>query len=272
MILLNGLPEDRISVLDRGLQYGDGLFETMVYRANTIEFLDLHLSRLMLACKRLNIEFEQIQVLKSELDSVCKFLSDNNAVIKIIITRGSGGRGYLATTGIEPTRIISTHELPRYPTDNVNRGVKLRLCAHTLSENVALAGIKHLNRLDQVLARNEWHDPDIAEGLMQNSAGNIIEGTMSNVFTVKDGRIFTPMLDRAGVAGIIRAKVISLAIEQNLSIDECTMTYDDVLSADEVFITNSVIGLWPVNAISGKSFSVGPITQTIQTALQQAQK
>ncbi len=272
MVLINGLPDDKIAISDRGLQYGDGLFETMVYRAGTIEFIDAHFARLIDGCRRLNIEFAQAGKLNNELNIVCQSLIGNDAIIKVIITRGSGGRGYLATSGVEPTRIISTHPLPIYPSHYSQVGVKVRLCTHTLSENVALAGIKHLNRLDQVLARNEWHDADIAEGIMLDSTGHVIEGTMSNVFMVKAGKLFTPMVDKSGVAGVMRAQIISLAAELNISVVETNVHLEDFMEADEIFISNSVIGLWPVSQIDNTLYVVGPVTQNLQDVLQQAKR
>lgn len=272
MILINGLHDDKIAISDRGLQYGDGLFETMVYRAGSIEFIDAHFARLIDGCRRLNIEFAEAEKLSNELNIVCQSLTGNDAIIKVIITRGSGGRGYLATSGVEPTRVISTHPLPIYPTHYSQAGIKVRLCTHTLSENVALAGIKHLNRLDQVIARNEWHDADIAEGIMLDYAGNVIEGTMSNVFIVKAGKLLTPMLDKSGVAGVMRAQIISLAAELNISVVEANIHLEDFMVADEIFVSNSVIGLWPVSEIDNTAYDLGPVTQKLQYVLQQAKK
>jgi 4-amino-4-deoxychorismate lyase len=141
-----------------------------------------------------------------------------------------------------------------------------------LSENVALAGIKHLNRLDQVIARNEWHDADIAEGIMLDCAGNVIEGTMSNVFIVKAGKLLTPVLDKSGVAGVMRSQIISLAAELNISVVEANIHLEDFMAADEIFVSNSVIGLWPVSEIDNNVYHVGPVTQNIQYVLQQAKK
>ena len=272
MVLINGLPDDKIAITDRGLQYGDGLFETMAFRAGMIEFLDAHFARLIDGCRRLNIEFTQTEKLSTELKQVCQNLADNDAIIKIIITRGSGGRGYFAASGVEPTRIISTHPLAQYPAHYSQAGVKVRLCTHTLSENAALAGIKHLNRLDQVLARNEWHNTDIAEGIMLDQTSNVIEGTMSNVFLVKAGKLFTPQLDKSGVAGVMRAQIILLAGKLNISVVKTKIHLDDLMAADEVFITNSIIGIWPVSVIDNTVYLVGPITKSLQCTLQQAKK
>lgn len=274
MILINGKADDRINVADRGLQYGDGLFETIAYRNGLAEFIDAHLDRMIAGCQRLAIPFQQLEVLRSELNTVCQQLDDNDAVIKIIVTRGSGGRGYLANNDIEPTRIISTHPLPQHPESNKTAGICVRFCQHNLSENSALAGIKHLNRLDQVLARNEWHQSNIAEGLMSDTHGNMIEGTMSNIFIVKSGQIKTPELTKSGVAGIMRAQIIRLASENGLTVEQGLISKKNILEADEVFVCNSIIGIWPVNSIDGTNtvFQIGNVTQGLQHALAESSK
>lgn len=271
MILVNGKPENRIDVSDRGLQYGDGLFETIVYRNNTAEFLDAHLKRLSLGCQRLAIPFQQLDQLRLEIDSVIQNLTDDT-VIKIIVTRGYGGRGYFADKDIIPTRIISTHLCPSFPDSNYTIGVNLRFCDQILSENSSLAGVKHLNRLEQVLARNEWDDPNVNEGLMSDSHGNVIEGTMSNIFIAKSNRLYTPKLNKSGVAGIMRAQILMLASESYLTVKEDVITKDEVISADEVFVCNSVIGIWPVRSLADTNYPVGPITKQLQHALQQLEK
>lgn len=271
MILVNGKPEDRINVSDRGLQYGDGLFETIAYRNGIAEFVDDHLDRLSLGCKRLAIPFQQLEQLRIELDTVCHNLTADT-VIKIIVTRGSGGRGYFADINVVPTRIISTHPYPSFPDSNCTTGINLRFCQQTLSENSSLAGIKHLNRLEQVLARNEWSDQSINEGLMSDSHGNVIEGTMSNIFIVKSGQLLTPKLDKSGVAGIMRSQIMKLANENDLMVKEDAITKDDVNNADEVLVCNSVIGIWPVRNIADVTYPLGPITQQLQYALQQLEK
>ncbi len=271
MILVNGKANDRINITDRGLQYGDGLFETIAYRNGILEFLEAHLTRLLDGCKRLSISFQDKELLRTELLSFCAQLSQDS-VIKVIITRGSGGRGYFADNNMTPTRIISSHPYPKHPNSHALSGIKIHLCKQTLSENKTLAGIKHLNRLEQVLARNEWNDPDIAEGLMFNNDNNVIEGTMSNVFIVKDNQLFTPALNDSGVAGELRSQIYRLAKENGLSIKEKMFSKDELLTADEIFVCNSVIGIWPVSNIENTIYPVGSITQILQQALAQSKK
>lgn len=271
MVLINGKTDDKISVNDRGLQYGDGVFETIAYRHGKPEFLNAHLTRLESGCALLNIAFEQQDILRQELESVFQQL-DNDAVIKIIVTRGEGQRGYFSENTTMPTRIISTHPFPQFPESYQSEGVILRFCEQRLSTNSRLAGIKHLNRLEQVLARNEWDDPDISEGIMSDHDDNIIEGTMSNIFIVESDKLYTPVVTRTGIAGITRATIIELATRSGLAVEERIIDRRQLAEADEVFVCNSIIGIWPVSAISNKLYPVGFITQFLQKALNQCDK
>lgn len=269
MILINGQPESRIEIADRGLQYGDGLFETIAYRHGRLEFFPQHIRRLLAGCQRLNILFppEQQQQLEAEVAAVCQQL-ENNAVIKIIVTRGSGGRGYRYQSGMQATRIISTHPMPVYPATHA-AGVTVRICQQRLANNPTLAGIKHLNRLEQVLARNEWQDEQIAEGLMFDYQDRLIEGTMSNVFLVQNNQLWTPDLSTAGIAGIMRQKVIEIAQQQGIDCHVTPLKLEQLKQATEIFMCNSLIGIWPVRHIVDYAIELphGPLTKQLQQAL-----
>ncbi|HNI24168.1 MAG TPA: aminotransferase class IV [Plasticicumulans sp.] len=140
--------------------------------------------------------------------------------------------------------------------------VAVRWCAHPLSENPRLAGLKHLNRLDQVLARAEWDDPDLQEGLMCLPDGTPVEATAANLFLVRDGRLHTPRLDRAGIAGIVRGVLIGRARQLGLEVLEARVDRDELLAADELFLCNSVYGLRPVRALGERRWPApGPLTQ-----------
>lgn len=267
MILINGQPATTLSVADRGLQYGDGLFETIPFRHGKLEYLDAHIERLLRGCARLQIEFTDLELLQQELLSLCSQTTED-AVIKIIITRGSGGRGYKPPQDAKPQRIIANHPLPHYP-DSHSDGISVQLCSTRLSTNPLLAGIKHLNRLEQVLARNEWSSAEIVEGLMLDYQEQLIEGTMSNLFLVNDGHLFTPDLTNCGIEGILRAQVIGLAASLNIPYEITSLDIDDLYQADEVFVTNSLITIWPVTSLTGtnKKWSHGPVTKRLQKAL-----
>ncbi|GAB4264962.1 MAG: aminodeoxychorismate lyase [Methylomicrobium sp.] len=267
MFLINGLAGQNIDVSDRGLQYGDGLFETIEVSDGQLVFFDRHLRRLEAGCKRLSIPFPGSDVIVSEAASLAR--EQAKAVLKIILTRGHGGRGYRQPDVVIPSRIVSLHPYPDYPQALYSEGVRVRICETRLGLNPALAGIKHLNRLEQVLARAEWSDAAIHEGLMLDVDGHVIEGTMTNLFYVSKGRLYTSPVQRAGIAGIIREILIELAESNDLEVNEQFFRLDELLKADEVFVCNSVIGLWPVAMIDQKKFAVGPMTRVLSHWLTQ---
>ncbi len=246
-ILVNGKESAVFPVQDRGLQYGHGLFETIAIKQGRLQDWDRHMVRLIKGCEQLSIKSPDLLVLKKEAQQ----LSDSveQGVLKILYTCGEGGRGYRAPEESQPNRILSLSEWPDYPGKNAQTGVTIRLCETRLGSNPALAGIKHLNRLEQVLARSEWTDPGVSEGLMLDIRGQVIEGTMSNVFFVNNDTLCTPALTQCGVTGIMRELVLELAEKLGIStyIDDFTPT--DIFQADEVFLTNSLIEIWPVNQI-----------------------
>lgn len=268
MILINGQPESRISVSDRGLQYGDGLFETMACRDGHVEWRELHLQRLRRGCERLGITPDSLPLLEAELDEAARQQA-GNCVIKIMLTRGQGGRGYRAPAEISPTRIVCVLPWPDYPQAN-QQGVKVRLCRHRLGHNPALAGIKHLNRLEQVLARNEWSDATVSEGLMMDISDHLIEGTMSNLFLVRQGALYTAKLHNCGVAGIMRSVLIRLAGEMGMAIHETELRLGDLRDADEAFLSNSLIGIWPIIHVidQGLNYRHGALTKALQATLE----
>ncbi|MCG6970346.1 MAG: aminodeoxychorismate lyase [Gammaproteobacteria bacterium] len=272
-VLVNGQSNDTLSVFDRGLHYGDGVFETLKVVDGQVVLLEQHLQRLQMGCERLRIPQPPVEALVRDINTLAK--AENKAVIKILVTRGAGGRGYRMPKSITSNRIVICYEFPHFPPDNYRQGVKIRLCDGRVSPNTALAGIKHLNRLEQVLARSEWQDESIAEGLMMDPQGYIIEGTMSNVFLVSRGRLLTPDLTSCGVAGIMRQQVLDTAQDLGINFDIRSVQIEDLLTANEIFLTNSVIDIWPVRVIEGIpnrrhgsiEYQIGPITEQIMGTL-----
>jgi 4-amino-4-deoxychorismate lyase len=268
-VLINGEFKDTISIFDRGLQYGDGLFETMVAINDEIKLWDAHWERLTDGCKRLSIDAPDKQVVENDISLLMKKTNSSSLfIVKLIITRGVGERGYRYSSSQNVTRILSSHTWPDYPEEYVNNGIAVRYCETILSENPKLAGIKHLNRLEQVLARNEWDTDEYQEGLMLTAKGNVIDGTMSNIFAIKDNMLFTPELSVCGVSGVMRKTVISQAKEIGFSVYEKTFTKSELEDADELFITNSIIGIWPIRIIAKTRFTrVGDVTRQLQQAV-----
>lgn len=263
MILINGERKEHIEISDRGFQYGDGLFETIEVRDGQAVFLQSHLERLKLGCQRLYIPFPGTHLLSLEVKELCRQWHSPRAVLKIIVTRGSGGRGYRQPDVIQATRVLSLHPYPDYPEDYREQGIVARFCTARLGLNPILAGMKHLNRLEQVMARSEWNDQAIQEGLMLDVNDHVIEGTMTNLFYIKNGCLYTAALLQSGVAGIMRSIIMTLSANHGLSVIEHTFTKDELLSADEVFVCNSIIGIWPIRQIETVRFSVGPVTHSI---------
>ncbi len=265
MILVNGVATDTLSLGDRGLHYGDGLFETLALQAGRPLCWAQHMTRLMDGCRRLGLPGPDPALLKEESLRVSSGLQ--TGVLKLIVTRGSGGRGYRPPVHAVSSRIVMVYPWPSYPRDCTRAGVRIRICRTRLGRNPALAGIKHLNRLEQVLARTEWHDPSIAEGLMLDEAGHVVEGTMSNVFVVSGKRLLTPGLEAAGVAGVMRRLIMESAPDLGFRVSECILSLDDLNGADELFLCNSLIGVWPVKEMGGIPFKVGPVTGRIRREL-----
>jgi 4-amino-4-deoxychorismate lyase len=192
----------------------------------------------------------------------------DNAVLKLILSRRCAGRGYSLVSGQAVTRIVSVQPLPDWPANPAHSGIRVRLCGARLAVQPLLGGIKHLNRLEQVLARAEWDDPAIAEGLMLTGSDRLVEGTMSNVFILANQVLMTPDLSKCGVAGVMRSVILDLAESLGIDTKIRSISLDDVKTAREVFVCNSLIGIWPVVSIDGfGAFDCGPVTRQLQAAI-----
>jgi 4-amino-4-deoxychorismate lyase len=267
--LINGEFQEQLSIRDRGFQYGDGLFETLAVTKGKPIFWDRHMRRLRHGAERLGFTPPPEPLLRREAEQLC--INHERAVLKIIITRGASDRGYGPVASASPTRVLSLSPWLDYPATYPQLGVMVRFCRMTLSRNRFLAGIKHLNRLEQVLARAEWQD-DYQEGLVQDADGHVVEGIMSNVFAVSQGTLLTPDVSQCGVEGIMRGVVLECAVTASIPCRITDISRKDILGADEIFLTNSLIGLWPVRKLERQEFTVGRITRQLQQALYHAQE
>lgn len=265
--LINGEPGDSISVHDRGFQYGDGLFETLAVNNGEPLLWDNHLRRLLSGADRLGLQAPSAELLQHEAGQVCR--AAGRGVLKIVLTRGISGRGYAPSARAEPTRTVGLLPWPEYPARYRTHGVSVQFCHTLISRHNRLAGLKHLNRLEQILGRMELND-DCAEGLMQDEDGHVIDGTMSNLFIVARDSLITPDLTHSGVEGVMRGVVLEHAAALSIPSRISGMTRADILAADEIFLTNSLIGLWPVRRIHSREYPVGRITQRIQEAIRDA--
>ncbi len=246
-IRVNGRNSTTIDCRDRGLQYGDGVFETMRIRGGRIRLLEYHLQRLLLGCRRLEISGPPVTLLSRELEAAA--VRRREGVLKLIVTRGVGRRGYRPTGREKCTRILSVSSVPKSLIADESMPARVRLCKTQLGRNPRLAGLKTLNRLESVLARAEWSDVDIWEGLMSDADENIVCGTMSNLFVRRGSSLMTPLLDRCGVAGVMRRWVLEAAGEFGLRTTERRLHWQDLRDAEEVFMSNAVVGIRSVGVI-----------------------
>jgi 4-amino-4-deoxychorismate lyase len=259
---VDGQPADALSLKDRGLAYGDGLFETIAVRGGKPLLLDRHLARLADGCGRLAIPADHL-LIHSELLAYAAALGEG--VLKLVLTRGDGLRGYAPDPSAQARRILLGNPPAAYPATHGEQGVRLFPCTTRLATQPLLAGLKHLNRLEQVIARSEWQDSEHAEGLMLDQAGRVIEGVFSNVFVVRDGVLLTPDLKRCGVAGVMRAEILFQAESAGIPLQISDIPLEQLQWADEVFVCNSVYGIWPVRAYAALHWPVGPLTRKLQT-------
>lgn len=250
--LVNGQVQGDISCSDRGLLYGDGLFETMAVVNGKLPLWAWHHDRFTRSCARLKLSCPPRAVLEAE---IAQLASDvDRAVIKLMLTRGVGGRGYATQADAIPTRILQRHAWPALPDSFWQTGIKAIFCEQRLARQPALAGIKHLNRLEQVLARAEWDDPAIQEGVMTDTDGHIIEAVSHNIFIVAGGTVITPDLQFSGVAGVMRQYILSYLEESGQTVKVTALRKQDLITADGVFVCNSLHGIWPVCELDGKHY------------------
>lgn len=248
---------------DRGLAYGDGLFETMRLINGSIRFLERHLARLSAGCERLGIAAPDRALIEQDLTLIAS--GAREGVVKLIVTRGTGGRGYQPPRQQAPTRLLFFDGVPD---DTPGQAITLRWCRMQLARNPVLAGIKHLNRLEQVLARAEWRDPAIDEGLMLDTEGCVVCGTSSNLFLVTGGTLVTPDLEHCGVHGVMRSAVLSTAQTASIECVERAISRGEVEGARELFVTNAVRGIRPVARLNGRLLETGPVTRELARRLE----
>lgn len=260
--LFNGAPTDYWPMDDRGCLYGDGVFRTLRVVGGRPRWWPEQLAKLRADAARLGIPCPSDGVWEAD---VARLLApDTEAVLKLVLTRGGGPRGYRPVAGGQPHRLVSLAPLPepaRRPT------ARLRVCQLRLAEQPRLAGVKHLNRLEQVLARMEWDNPDIDEGLLLDATGRVISAVSANLFIHLEGELLTPRLDRCGVAGVTRARVSRAAARLGLPVREADISLDQARAATEIMLTNSLVGVWPVARFEERLWSAHPIAHRLQAAL-----
>jgi 4-amino-4-deoxychorismate lyase len=279
---VNGVETSAINIADRGLAYGDGLFETMRVVQGQIPLLKWHLKRFLRgvevlgfgSAERLQREF--VTYTERALEEIRTDACLDISIIKLIVTRGSSGRGYVPPLDAHCQFILQVFDQPDYPKAYALEGIALKQCEYRLAKHPLLAGIKHLNRLDQVLASQELLG--IPEGVLLDYEGHVIEGTKSNILIFKDDRIMTPNLDACGVQGVLRDALIAACAsghgDLDLDIVETVISYDALLNANGLAMINSIFGLWPVQllkCVDGTEidYKIPPQCEIIQQYLKQ---
>ncbi|GGQ11403.1 4-amino-4-deoxychorismate lyase [Shewanella litoralis] len=257
LVWVNQVKQGTISPFDRGLAYGDGVFATMrtasAHQAAAVLFLDAHLQRLQQSCQRIGIHWQASQSLVEQLGLLASSYPDH--CIKLLLTRGEGGRGYQAPDLANVTEVVSVHPIPSHYQHWQQHGIALASSPITLARQPLLAGIKHLNRLEQVLIKSQPLIANTQDWLVCDTQGWVIESSMANIFAIKQGKVCTPAITHAGVSGVMREQMIDLLLQEGVSVNAQAMRYDDICSADHIFITNSLFGVVDVNTIDQFQFS-----------------
>lgn len=244
MFLINGTEQASLAANDRATQFGDGCFTTARIIDGQIQFAAAHQQRLRQGCERLAIPFADWSALEQEMTMLAK--KHDDGVIKAVITRGVGGRGYSPANCSAPTRIVSFAQRPAHYARWQQEGVSLALSEIRLGRNPALAGIKHLNRLEQVLIRLGLEQTDADDALVLDSDGWITECSAGNLFWRQGKTVFTPRLDQAGVDGIMRQYCLRQLASSAFDVVEVNAGLDALALADEAIICNALMPVVPV--------------------------
>lgn len=234
LVLLNGSPAALLSPLDRGLAFGDGVFRTLRLETGEPVWWADHYAKLAADCRQLGLDSPTRTEWEQDIAWVAARQPDS--VLKLIVTRGPGPRGYRLPDLPLPTRVAIASPLPDFPDPVAATGARVRICDLRLGHQPRLAGAKHLNRLENVLARMEWDDPEIDEGILLDGAGRVISGVMSNLFMRRDRAWLTPSLAQCGVAGVTRARLMAV-----LGAQEGCFGLAELMQADTILLSNSLI-------------------------------
>lgn len=262
--LFNGAVVEDLA-LSRGLHYGDGVFRTVLIWDSQLMDWQQQLEKLSADCAALYLDMPDMSLLNAEAEKLAE--KQASAVLKIIVMRQPGGRGYQSESQ-RSDRLLIRYPAPRYPERCWASGVETFYSDFRLGSQPALAGVKHLNRLEQVLASRNW--PKAAdEAILADQAGQLISGTRSNLFWIRAGVLCTPSLGESGVSGMMRNKILALAESMRLPTSIVKASRAELESADEAFLSNSLIGIWPMRRFEQREWMTpGTITQKLSIALQ----
>lgn len=248
--LVNGIQQNQIDIENRGLAYGDGLFTTAKVIDGKIQYLSSHVQRLIFGCKRLGIFAPNKVELTEQLSQVTK--QYKLAVLKVIITASSGGRGYARSNALKNDIIIMVLDYPKHYDELAIKGITLGLSKQKIGINPMLSGLKHLNRLEQVLLRQELTNTMDDDLVVTNLNDEVIEATSANLFFWLDDKLYTPDVTSSGVNGIMRQTILQQypdTLIKNISLV-------DLASSQAMFICNCVMGIMPVKNYNGQNLSI----------------
>ena len=258
IVLINGAKQSKISIFNRNTQFGDGLFETCLVENKKILFWTNHFARLNRGCEQLKIGKVDESVWLSDVKNALSLCSYDRCVVKLILSRGESLRGYGFKDDIKPVRAVIVSELQQA---TFNHSFSLEYCQSGYDSNPKLAGIKHCNRLEQVLARAGLKSD---EGIMLDENHNVISVTQGNIYAIHGNTLITPKLDKCGVEGTRRTVILDLAKLLGIKVKVDTLSAKELGQADEVFISNSIIGIQPISQIGDIVFGENPITKKIK--------
>lgn len=265
LLLINGIPTDSVSAMDRGLAYGDGHFTTLLVKDGRPVWWPAHLARLQQASARLGLAELDWQRLGDEVAEMAR--DQTLAVIKVMLTRGSGGRGYDATACHAPTRILSLAAYPAHYPEWQQTGIPLLVCQQRLGDAPMLAGLKTLNRLEQVLLKSELAARSGVEGIVLNSRGFLVEGVSANLFWRRGRTVFTPDLTHCGIDGIMRRHVMVMLKQMSIELRVVEAPLESLWQAEEVWLTNTLMGIVPVTGIGETQYASPVLIRRLQERL-----
>ncbi|QJT27684.1 aminodeoxychorismate lyase [Aeromonas media] len=264
-LLINGILTEAVSARDRGLAYGDGHFTTMLVKQGQVIWWPAHLARLQHACARLGFAELPWDSLAAEVAQVAA--GQTQAVAKIVLTRGSGGRGYDGAGCNTPTRIVSLAPYPAHYLDWQQNGIAALVCQQQLGDAPMLAGLKTLGRLEQVLLKSELAARGGVEGIVLNSRGFLVEGVSANLFWRRGKTVFTPDLTRAGIDGIMRKRVMMMLKQMGIELRVVEAPLESLWQAEEVWLTNTLMGIVPVTSIGDVHYPSPVLIRRLQERL-----
>ncbi len=263
VILIDGKKQSKASIFNRNTQFGDGLFETCLVENKKLLFWSNHFERMKLGCDRLKISMIDETLWLSDIKKAFSLMKIDNCIVKLVLSRGESLRGYSYKDNIRPIRITIVSELKN---NNQDKAFSLEFCNSGYNSNPKLAGIKHCNRLEQVIARAGIK---VDDGIMLDENENVVSVTQGNIFCIQGNRLITPNLDKCGIEGTRRAVILKIAVDLGFDINIKNLSVAELLRSDEVFISNSIQGVGPVNQIEDFVYSKHKITEIISETLKE---